>query len=268
MGRLVDDENVRVRQTFYRMVCTWIEHLPERYDYETLIMPYVLSALCDSVPDIQTLAQDCLERLGSTYEDDRADELRDQLQYGKALEAQHRAAVAGLPTVLPAPFKQRPRLGSRIIVERFVPRLMSAILAELVDWKSKTRLRATTLLRSLMVYAEADMAPHTAALWSTLVKPSVWHDVSIRAALVDCARLLAEHVIPANTLGLLCPMLAIDESLEDASAMSDRCACVLEIVCEVLTCTPGVSKGVEGQLLRALEVCVLADSFSARNITF
>ena len=60
-------------------------------------------------------------------------------------------AGAGL---MPGPFAARPRLGTRILVQGQLQRFLHPLLAEVGSWQAEPRVRAATLLRTLLVLGE------------------------------------------------------------------------------------------------------------------
>jgi len=43
------DSNASVRKQVVIMVSDWLIHLPDRYDYETRLLPYLLNFLTDEI---------------------------------------------------------------------------------------------------------------------------------------------------------------------------------------------------------------------------
>jgi hypothetical protein len=207
---LVKDRNSTVRIAFYNMMADWMLTLPERFDYETLMFPYFLAGLADVLPQVQQLVLDTIDRIGELYEQDNEEKLKDQLQYGAAADAkvlnitdETNGSGSSDDTVyrLPAPFTKRPRLGARLVVHRFVPRLMQGILGELDDWKLQTRAKSAALLRSLMVYDEDSITQHSAKLLQCFLR--VCFDKTISSEIHDCMMLLGRFASVRSTLGFL-----------------------------------------------------------------
>jgi len=55
---------------------------------------------------------------------------------------------------LPAPFAERPRIGMRLYVRGNIKRFLSALVNELTNWLSKTRLKSANLLKVIVVLCE------------------------------------------------------------------------------------------------------------------
>ena len=169
-GKMTTDENIQVRSAFYSMISTWWKDLPERFDYETLLMPYLLSGLSDSCLAIQDdvlLALDCI---GQQYEADHAARLREELLYAARAEAILPQFDPKLPPVLFKPFNARPRVGTRLVVCPIFPRLLPALVQELNDWRNNLKLLSLNLLRSMLIFVEEKATQHINILLPTLAK--------------------------------------------------------------------------------------------------
>jgi hypothetical protein len=103
-GKLTTDDSPLVRAAFYRMLAAWWTDLPERYDYETLLFPYLLAGLWDWSHEVQQQVLDALDRIGAEHEKDNFSRLREELLYASRAEAKLPQFSRQLPNVLPAPF--------------------------------------------------------------------------------------------------------------------------------------------------------------------
>jgi hypothetical protein len=246
LALLVQDENARVRHRFFTVLAGWLTELRERGDYETLLMPYLLSGLADASAEVRELARDTLEALGVEHEREHAEELADVLRFAPP---PHPADTLPLPT----PFAQRPRFGARLVVGRFVPRLMHAVLTELADWRAETKTRAATLLRSLLVYAEEGATQWLPQLVPTLCR--AWNDAEVRGVVVECATLLGRRCP-------LAPILAVAEV--HLSALADEeplWAAACETLHTLLAAAPREQLASHAAALRALADGAVASRF-------
>ncbi|GAX77040.1 hypothetical protein CEUSTIGMA_g4487.t1 [Chlamydomonas eustigma] len=80
-GKLASDPHVQVRLEFLHVLRDWMLNLPERMDHEHRLMPYLLSALNDEVPQIQAEALETLEAVGKLYIKDHEKEVEDACRY-------------------------------------------------------------------------------------------------------------------------------------------------------------------------------------------
>ena len=156
LGRLVQDDKVEVRRALYSCVGEWLESMREAGDYETLLMPYLLSGLHDQWEGNRALCMGHLQRIGEQFERDRAEELQDAHVYGAAAEALSRPLLHHLPffPLTDFPFRCRPSLGLRLRLRPFIDRLLPTLLTELRDWQRRVQRDSMLLLRSLLFLEE------------------------------------------------------------------------------------------------------------------
>ena len=159
LGKMVQDDKADVRGGLYRCVGDWLESMREAADYETLLMPYLLSGLHDHWEPNRNLCLAYLVRTGAQYEQDRAEELQDVHVYGQAAEALSRPLLHSLPffPLTDFPFHSRPSLGLRLRLRPFIDRLLPTLLAELHDWQRRVQRDSMLLLRSLLFFEEETM---------------------------------------------------------------------------------------------------------------
>ena len=131
------------------MLSRLLVYLPDRYDHQTRLLPYVLSFLSDGVPSIRAAALECVERCGRQYEDEHRDDVIERLQFGVDGDDE-----VDYDAGLPAPFSSRPSLGARLFVRSNAGRFLPAVLDELSSWRAGTRRRSVDLLLVLAVYCE------------------------------------------------------------------------------------------------------------------
>lgn len=79
------DQSAIVRMFFFDTLARWLLEFKDKADYETWVLPYLLSGLFDAFRPIQQLVFKLMERLGAQYEVDHEKDLRDIKQLG-ALE--------------------------------------------------------------------------------------------------------------------------------------------------------------------------------------
>ena len=82
--------------------------------------------------DLQNYCFDLIEEIGKTYEEDNEVQLREKRQLGYKEEWTRDGKMENLP--LPSPFKRRPRLGARLIMQEYLRRYLPAICNEIKDW--------------------------------------------------------------------------------------------------------------------------------------
>ena len=144
MAVLCQDKSERVREALYGLVGGCMTEMAEAADYETLLMPYLLTGLADSNESNRTLCQSYVDKLAAQYRKDHLDEIEEAERY--APPPSH-----VIPIVLSHfPYSGRPSLSLQLRLRAFVDRLFPALLSELSDWKVEVRSDSVRLLRTLL----------------------------------------------------------------------------------------------------------------------
>eukprot|EP00956_Cyclotella_meneghiniana_P004695 scaffold5772_cov55-Cyclotella_meneghiniana.AAC.5 len=149
LAELASHNNHRVRASCCKMLSNFLVFLPDRYDHQQRLLPYILSFINDASPAVQCKALRCIEQCGMQYEREHPDDVIERLQLGV-----DGSSDIDYDSGLPQPFSQRPSLGARLFVRSNTGRFYMAILGELSNWKGQTRRRSADLLLILVVYCE------------------------------------------------------------------------------------------------------------------
>lgn len=149
LAELVTDKNKNVRFRCCEMISYLMCCLPDRYNYQQRLLPYLLSFYNDDDPRVQRQAMAAVDNCGQQYEVENPDEIVERRQYG--VDGDERCNHIDS---LPQPFEQRPRIGSRFFVRNNTKRFFKALLSELRNWMPKTRLQSAKLLHILVIYCE------------------------------------------------------------------------------------------------------------------
>lgn len=80
-GSLTKDPSVEVRLAFLEMMGDWLLHLTERNAYTSRLLPFILSALTDEVPHVQSKAMMLLEEIGERYEKEHEKVFKEKERY-------------------------------------------------------------------------------------------------------------------------------------------------------------------------------------------
>ncbi|KDO32303.1 hypothetical protein SPRG_02782 [Saprolegnia parasitica CBS 223.65] len=129
-AKLDQDANVSVRRAFYETIMAWLTHLPDRYDHEPRLMPYLLSAVADECAEISQLAMATIEALGKRYALEHPDDVIERTQY-----AVDGSAFCNFEAPYPSPFPGRPSLGTRLYIRGRCRRFINTLLRELSHWQ-------------------------------------------------------------------------------------------------------------------------------------
>jgi hypothetical protein len=168
LARFVNDSSPQVREMFYRVISDWIIQLPDKYDHESRLIPYLIAGLFDPLPDIQNLCFEQIEEIGQVYETEKEKEIREMRQMGYQEPWTCDGLMTDLP--LPDPFVKRPRLGARLFFRQYVMRYLKGIFTELNDWISSSRLHAANLLLALVIFTEDYITQHLDAMLSAMYR--------------------------------------------------------------------------------------------------
>ena len=206
IAKLITDAHADVRRATYNALSLWATKLYERTDYETLIVPYLISALGEQHTDIVEIAMAALFALGEEYESDHEDDLRNVKAYEQTVEQETRSHTVSVPFIAVKPFTRRPSLGQRLYMKRFIDRLMHAALHELTDWNGRVQRNSLQLVATLIVHGEEAMTAHARHIIDAFIavhqkttdkqtntKLSDDERESLRL-MSDCARLLGRYV--------------------------------------------------------------------------
>ena len=212
MGVLAKDSSTAVRQEFLDTVGGWLTKLTERMDHEPRLLPYVLSGLADPVASVQESALEWVRILGEQHVSDNEQEFKDKLRYmpreaqghGWMLSSVLRAIEEG-SLALPPPFKERPPLGSRALVQTRFVAMMHGIIRDFEQWQEAPKLKAAQLLQALLVYVEEFVTEHLHVLVPALAKAVVSTDGEVRSCVDNCCRLIGQYVETSVLLHVISP---------------------------------------------------------------
>ena len=141
----INHPNISVRECFLRIVGDWMTTLPDRYDHEARLIPYLLSGLFDRQEEMQESTLEVMEEIGVALERDKEQQFREEKQFGVHPPWSYDGKLFNLP--LPSPFKTRPRLGCQNLVKNRMGVLIHPIQRELKDNVNlDAKLKATQLL--------------------------------------------------------------------------------------------------------------------------
>jgi len=167
-----------------------------------------------------------LNALGQEYEKKHKEEILEKRQYGVdgSRDSNH-----DLP--LPEPFRQRPRIGTRMYVRDVVSRFLKPLLGELKSWQSETRQHAAKMLRVVLIFMEEHITMELKNVMTALLR-NVCTD-SIEKEMRECCELLGRFVPPEAYLGVLLPHVRGDRTANtnaDAKSIA-KATLVLSSMC-------------------------------------
>ncbi|KAK1934286.1 Dynein assembly factor 5 [Phytophthora citrophthora] len=217
-AKLDQDRNPMVRRAFFAMISDWMINLPDRYDYESRLLPYLLSAVSDEDPAISGDALKTLGIIGERYEREHGEEVMEMKQYG--VDGKNPTYNYGAP--LPPPFTAgRPSLGTRLFVRGRARRFLNPILRELANWQESTRAHAVRLLKCVLVYCEETITVDVHLLLNTLLR--AWGgDHDLLPELQQCANLTGRFAAPKTYLPLMLSRIRCDSDVVPLAATAGK----------------------------------------------
>lgn len=156
----VSDRSTVVRECFYKTIGDLLMRLPDKYDHEGRLFPYLISGLYDPLDSVKLLVFEILEELGEVHEKENEEKFRER----KQLDFHEEWTIGGLIEAsqvdLPFPISHRPRLGARVQVRSYVRRYIKAIYKEMSDWIEENAERVSHLLLFSIIYCEDFMTQY------------------------------------------------------------------------------------------------------------
>ena len=150
----VSDRSTIVRQCFYKTIGDLLMRLPDKFDHEGRLFPYLISGLYDPLDSVKTVTFEVLEDLGESHEQENEEKFRDRKQLGFHEEWTLGGLIKDSQVDLPFPIVHRPRLGARVMVRSYVRRYIKAIYKEMSDWIEENSERTSNLLLYSIIYCE------------------------------------------------------------------------------------------------------------------
>ena len=196
------------------MLSYFLIYLPDRYDHQQRLLPYVLSFINDDFNQVQEDALQCIEKCGLQYEEEHPDEVIERRQFG--VDGEGTITIDYNNNCLPDPFTARPSLSARLFVRANCSRFFLAMLNELSHWREEIRKRSAELLLILAIYCEEHLTKDFQHTITSVVKAIRVEMSSSQAVNLETIkkvlRLMAMYVDPAAYLPLVCPRLCGDAS--------------------------------------------------------
>lgn len=115
---------------------------------------------------------------------------------------------------LPAPFLERPRIGMRLYIRGTCKRFLNALVAELTNWVSTTRLKSAQLLKMLVVLCEEHLTMEAHTLFPAFIKALKFayddKDTELYNVLKELFELLGRYILPEVYVYYVLPRLRGD----------------------------------------------------------
>lgn len=195
--------------------------------------PFILK-LADDAETVANGALQCLKRCGQEYEDEHKDEIIERRQYG--IDGDDRINLA---KPLPKPFMERPRIGIRLYVRGNTKRFLTALVNELTNWVSKTRIKSANLLKYVIVLCEEHLTMEAHVLLPDFIKALGFarndKEKELHCVLLDVYELVGRYMIPEVYIHYILPRLRGDASVVTFSPDAATRGTVLEFLKILIT---------------------------------
>jgi hypothetical protein len=151
LALLVADSSAAVVKRFFEMITKWLLDLPDKYDHESRLVPYLLSGFFIDNEDVNMYVNERFEEIGKQYEKDYEKDIREDRQYG--IDSKW-AKYIREDASYPFPLTSWPRLGCRLLIKKYVRRYIKNLCKEFDSIEESIRLRVANLLLFSILYTE------------------------------------------------------------------------------------------------------------------
>ena len=212
LAELVQDKSIQVREKLADMLTVLLTEIGDRYDHQTRLLPYLLDLLTDESSSVADASMRCLKICGKQYEDEHQDDIIERRQYG--VDGDNRI---NLDKPLPVPFTERPRLGMRLYVRGNTKRFLTALVNELTNWVSQTRIKSANLLKVIVVLCEEHITMEAHTLLPSFIKALGFSkddgDGTLHGLLLEVYELVGRYVLPDTYIHYILPRLNGDPTV-------------------------------------------------------
>ncbi|KYO30670.1 dynein assembly factor 5, axonemal isoform A [Alligator mississippiensis] len=184
------DEIPQVRHEVTTVIGEWLLHLRDRYSYFHKLIPVLLGSFTDEMPENRKLALSYWKRVGSQWEKENEDDLKDKLDFSVAPSHYPEGVV-------------RPELGCRELVTRNLSKILPGLCHDMTDWVEGTRIKSSQLLYILLLHAEDHITQHMELLLRTLYRVCSDEESNVVRNCVKAAKLIGTFVSPKVSLTLI-----------------------------------------------------------------
>ena len=233
LAELITDGSAIVRERIAHMLYSLLTEIGDRYDHQQRLLPYLLDLLSDECDVVAAAAMRTLVKCGKQYEEEHHDDIIEKRQYG--IDGDERINLHG---PLPPPFRERPRIGMRLYVRGNTKRFLNALVGELTNWISKTRLKSAQLLKVIVFLCEEHLTMEAHTLFPSYIKALVFArndaDTLLHTTLLDTYEMVGRFTPVEVYLRYVLPRLrgdpdvvpfGVDNGTREA-ALSFLCALV------------------------------------------
>jgi hypothetical protein len=233
LAELACDPSAVVRERLAVMLASFLTELEDRYDHQTRLLPYLLDLVGDENVAIQQITLACLSRCGAAYEQDHPEDVIERRQYG--IDGDDRI---NLDKPLPSPFTERPRIGVRLYVRGNTKRFIFALVNELTNWQSKTRIKSARLLKYIIVLCEEYLTMEAYKLLPAYVKALGFarddKDKELEGLMGEICELTGRYTAPDSYVHFILPRLKGDPDVAQFGVDSATRCNVMDVLRNLL----------------------------------
>jgi dynein assembly factor 5 len=186
-----------VRLCTVNTIGEWLLDLPDRYSYHHKLIPLLCTALTDEVDDVKLTAHRLWLKIGTKYEEENEDDLKDKMDFAAQRE--------------PHPHLEfpRPPLGCRVLVHRSFSKILPAILRDITDWTAKSRIKSSQLLYTLLYHLEGNITHHIQPVLAGLYKSCLDDEPTVVEWTMRSADVIGFYVSAETWCHLILPAVRI-----------------------------------------------------------
>jgi hypothetical protein len=229
LAELTSDATVHVRERLVVMLSSFLVDLEDRYDHQQRLLPYLLDMLTDESPTVSSVALATLVKCGVLYEEQHTDDIIERRQFG--IDGDDRC---NLDKPLPSPFTEHPRIGIRIYTRGNTKRFIFALVGELTNWQSKTRLKSANLLKMVTVLCEEYLTMEMHRLLPSYIKALQYArddgDKELEAVLCEVFELAGRYTAPDSYVHYILPRLRGDVEVTQFNMDAASRCCVIDVL--------------------------------------
>lgn len=183
-SNMIRDEEVTVRDMFYRVVADWIMQLSDKNEFDQILVPIILIGLTDPIEEVREVCWEQITEIGMTWENNNY----------KLVPAKNIADQDFIPYPW-HPFQSRPRYGVQQYFSIYFHKILNDLLKELTNFMSAHREIASKLLLSLLILSENLPMDQTTSVIFTLMRAIQESDnAEFKNSVFQCLEVLGRHV--------------------------------------------------------------------------
>ncbi|XP_065919012.1 dynein axonemal assembly factor 5-like isoform X2 [Dysidea avara] len=205
------DQAPSVRASLSVTIGNWLLDLYDRYSYHHKLVPLLLTFFYDEVEEISKSSIEHWDKIGAKYEGENEKDLKDQMDFPQQ---------PNCPAQLRFPL---PRLGCRVIIQRNFSKILPALLRDLTDWTTNSRIKSSQLLYILLYHLEDHVTQHLQAVFSGLYRSAQDEEQIVVEQTMQCAELIGFYVNPEIWTSFVLPAVRTSAGCrrEDGKRASD-----------------------------------------------